>query len=269
MNIVSKWLILIVVQVVGPSTTKPSVPENVVIHGTVRDPYGGVIWRARVQSKDLEGTEPSQTPERQGLAQSLETDQYGQFALKLPPGSYRVCVTGGEAFTPNCRDVDAKMGGDLTVDFCFCFYAVYKQNHEPVASEVMDQRLRALAGKDATDCGHVEVNARTEEASACAMRTFKAHKAFFVRYDMEGIDAALADGIATDSAGNGYGIIFDSMGLNSSGLPKGATMPDGSHTVVLACPRPLKLRKAVRGKVTCFGESQHFFWDEAEGSHSK
>ena len=90
------------------------------------------------------------------------------------------------------------------------------------------------------------------------MRAFLRHNPFYVQYDMKGIDAELSDSAAVYSAGNAYGVIFDSLGTDMVSLPKGASTPDDSHTVALPCPKPVKLRTSKGGNVTCFKESRHF-----------
>ena len=148
--------------------------------------------------------------------------------------------------------------GDVTADFSLDLDPVLLKALQPAESEVMDQRLAILAGKDAINCGSSPVKGNPEGVNRCARDAFRRHKAFYVRYWFQGIDAEISDGLAFDGSGAGYGVVFDSMGFSDEGLKKGASMPDGSHTVVLRCPSPVKLRKTRTGTLSCFKKSKPF-----------
>ncbi len=257
-------------QAITPPAQNPVPSDRSVLHGIVRDPYGAVVWRALVTVSEVSrengsGTKP-QEPKTLKPVAKLNTNDSGQYSVEVPPGTYQVCVTQKE-FTTNCRIAQAESGRDFAADFSLVFDPVYKQAHDPADPEVMDRRLHKLAGAKAIDCGRVAVNESAEKSTACALDAFHRSNPFHVSYEMKGIDAQLSDGVALDSSGNGYGVIFDSLGVSGENLPKGATMPDGSHTVVLGCPRPIKLRKTKNGKVTCFKSSQQFFWDDGAAKH--
>ena len=233
-------------------------PQQSVLHGSVRDEKGAVVWPASVEVTEItdDARPPQNVPssEEEGLTASAYTDNHGQFRIALPHGYYQVCAGGGQ-FPRYCQNIHIESGKEATAGFVFTL--------GPADSEVMDQRLRKLAGTGAIDCGHVLVNSAPQKATTCAMQALRHHKAFYVRYDAAGIDAQLADGIAMDSSRNTYGVIFDSMGLSESSLTKNTYMPDGWHTVVLRCPKPAKLRLMKNGKVSCFRTSI-FFWDPGE-----
>jgi hypothetical protein len=76
----------------------------------------------------------------------------------------------------------------------------------------MDQHLRELAGPEAVDCGRVRVRESPDRATQCA---FKAQKPFYVRYDIQGIDSAVAGGLAAATVEKVYAVEFDSMGWAS------------------------------------------------------
>jgi hypothetical protein len=112
------------------------------------------------------------------------------------------------------------------------------------------------------DCGRVERKESPKRATACALRAYKNHKGFYVRYDEKGIgDSESTHGIAGDTSGSVFYVSFDSMGLNNEHLPPGATMPDGFHTIIYPCPQPARLR-ASRGT----GERNCFAGDRWLGS---
>jgi len=247
--------ILLLFTLLGAQTTSV---KNPVLEGTVKDLNGAVVWHALVQI-----TRP---PQEQGLVRSpqepgksnpsatVETDEHGKFSTDLPPGLYQVCVSG-KGFIKTCRDAHAEDGKAVTIDFSLGFDPAYM----PADTEVMDQRLRTLAGNGAIDCGEVPVDGDPAKASSCAMKASRQHKAFYVRYDARGIDAQLVDGLASNAKNDTYAVIFGSLGV-SSDEAQDATRPDGDHTIVMECPKPTKIRKAKNGKLTCFHQRGKFFW---------
>jgi hypothetical protein len=239
--------------------TQVSSVKNSVVQGTVKDLNGAVIWHALVQiSKPLQEQRLARSPQEPGKSNSsatLETDAHGKFSTDLSPGLYQVCVSG-KGFMKTCRDAQAEDGKAVTLDFSPGFDPAYM----PAASEVMDQRLRKLAGPTAIACGHVKVNASPKNATACVRRAFSQGKPFYVRYDVIGIDAEIAGGLVSKGSHNAYAVSFDSIGLSTEGLTDSETMPDGSHTVVTPCPKPVKIRKDSQGRATCFKKNQKPRW---------
>jgi hypothetical protein len=113
----------------------------------------------------------------------------------------------------------------------------------------MDQHLRELAGPEAVDCGRVRVRESPDRATQCA---FKAQKPFYVRYDIQGIDSAVAGGLAAATVEKVYAVEFDSMGWASNGLPKTSKLSSDHHLITTPCPKPVKLLKTGSGRLTCF-----------------
>lgn len=233
--------------------------KNPVLQGTVRDLNGAVIWHALIQiTRAPEEQSPARSPQgttRSNPLATVETDQHGQFSIDLPPALYRVCA-GGKGFMKTCQDVHVEGGKDLTHDFSLGFDPAYM----PADAKVMDQRLRAIAGSGAIDCGNVPVDGNPARATSCAMKAYRRHKAFYVRYEARGVDAQLIDGLASNSKSDAYAVIFDSLGVSGSDQAQDATRPDGDYTIVMQCPKPTKIREAKNGKLTCFHEERKFFW---------
>lgn len=236
--------------------TQASSVNNSVVQGTVKDLNGAVIWHALVQITGApQEQEPVKEPDKSKLSATVETNQHGKFSADLPPGSYQICVSG-KGFIKACRDAQAEDGKAVSLDFSLGFDPAYM----PADTEVMDQRLRAIAGNGAIDCGEVPVDGDPAKASSCAMKASRQHKAFYVRYRARGIDAQLIDGLAGDSKSDIYAVIFDSLGVSANDQAPDAMRPDGDHTIVMECPKPTKIRKAKNGKLTCFHQGQKFFW---------
>jgi hypothetical protein len=241
---------------ISPAST--SAPEEMIVHGTVKDPYGAVTYaRIEISAVEQKKTSSNDTQTAKPKPIILDTNPYGRYSVQLPAAIYEICASG-RGFITSCRIVQAGNGGHVAVNFSLDLDPVFKKANEPADSGVMDQRLAILAGKDAINCGSVPVKGTAQRANRCARDSFKQHKAFYVRYQFQGIDSEILDGLAFDGSGAGYGVVFDSMGFSSEGLEKGASMPDGSHTVVLSCPKPLKLRKTPAGSLSCFKRSRPF-----------
>ena len=111
----------------------------------------------------------------------------------------------------------------------------------------MDWRSRWLMGVSGIDCGEVEVNGDPAVKTACALNAQSQGKPFRIRYNIQGIDAAVAGGIVRTPSGDLFAISFD-------GNPHGA-----GYTSLLAqrsnqslCPKPYHLWVNPKGRVNCF-----------------
>jgi hypothetical protein len=103
-------------------------------------------------------------------------------------------------------------------------------------NDLVQQKLRELAGNAAADCGRHEIQAQGTElttASNCALNAAKDKKAFYVGYDMPGMTTAIA--------GNAEGKLY---AVQSQGSGPAAQLESG--------PCPAELRVASSGRVTCF-----------------
>jgi hypothetical protein len=112
----------------------------------------------------------------------------------------------------------------------------------PKSGDAVQQKLQALAGSGATDCGRLksqtpEKPGQMESASACAMDAAKQKHAFYVVYELPGMIVALA--------GNSEGKLFSVQ----SQQPENA--PAGTVAELTTAPCPAELRIAQSGRVTC------------------
>jgi hypothetical protein len=117
---------------------------------------------------------------------------------------------------------------------------------------VLSNRLRQFAGEGATDCGSVGLGQEPDTASSCALKIHADGKPFYVSYKVQGIDTQIAIGFAADATGNAYALEYDSGGWSSEGLGKNLQLSDGNHITIERCAKPVNLRKARSGRITCF-----------------
>ena len=103
----------------------------------------------------------------------------------------------------------------------------------------MEDKLKELAGKDATNCGHLQSQAtdQMDAAAKCAMQAAQAKRPFYVAYDLPGMTVAIA--------GNSEGKLF-SVGS------QGANAQTGNASGLASGDCPTSLRVAPSGRVTCF-----------------
>jgi len=235
----------------GKSGNAITQQAKTVVRGIVVDHTGSVVPNFTVEMRASAPGSPAATQTTASLALTAQTNQAGEFSADLPPGSYEVCVA---RFPKSCRTVLVEEAPKSSE------YMRLQINpaDDPASSELLDNHIRAIAGPDAKDCGRVHREDSPKEATKCALRAYKSHKAFHVRYDDKGIgDSEGAHAMAGDSNGNVYSLWFDSMGMDTGHLPLGATMPDGFHTKIIPCSQPVRLRGTrTGGELTCFADGR-------------
>jgi hypothetical protein len=225
----------------------PSIEARRSISGVVIDNTGAVVPNFSVEVWKIDNSVRAG-----GTAPAIDTVQTGgdgRFSFELLLGSYEICA---KRFPASCRTVRV----DKTPNKLEPLVLKINPADDQASSEVLDSRIRTIAGPHADDCGHVRAKESSNKATACALLAFKHHKAFYVRYDESGFDSEVAEAVAGDSRGNVYSVSFDSMGINPAWMPPGVTMPDGYHTKVVPCSQPVRLRKTQEGKLTCFGDGR-------------
>jgi hypothetical protein len=235
----------------GPASQNP-IPQTPAddtgkIRGVVIDHTGAVVANFTVEIRKGEDSAA-----KSGVAPHIlakQTDKDGQFSFNLAAGSYEVCA---KRFPASCHRVRVKEGESKLEPLVLKIDPA----DDPAPSELLDRRLQRIAGPGAHNCGHVRVNENPTNATACALVALKHRRPFYVRYDESGIDSEVADGIAGDSTGDVYSVGFDSMAINPGWMPAGASMPDGFHTKVIPCSKPVRVRKNHHGKLVCFGDGR-------------
>lgn len=121
-------------------------------------------------------------------------------------------------------------------------HALIRDHLKPLAGGT---RGNVLDCRDATPSGSKVANAD------CAIAALAQHRGFFILYHPQGIDSFVLEGLSGDSAGNVYEIRYDSMGFETDDAPAGITMTEGGHVLIAPCPKPVTLRKAADGILTC------------------
>jgi hypothetical protein len=74
----------------------------------------------------------------------------------------------------------------------------------------LEDELRDVAGRGATNCGRVPVGADGAAVDGCVVTAFSDGRAFYARYDVQGIDSLVARGIAGDPKGQVTLFLWDS-----------------------------------------------------------
>jgi hypothetical protein len=115
------------------------------------------------------------------------------------------------------------------------------------AGDRMEQESGLLMGNQGIDCGRVKVRGNPKSATECALKAQAAGKPFRVRYDIMGIDSAVAGGIVRTPAGQLYALSFD-------GDPAGQGGTSDSRQVLgkSQCPQPVHLWVNPNGRINCF-----------------
>ena len=221
----------------------------VTIRGRVVDQIGAVMGNATVLfrakksgSCDLEG----------GTAEFIAvTNQYGEFSVAAAPGLYGVWVQG----LHDCAEVTlSEASPPLTLKV-----NPAREVEEPDPS-LPESRHQKIAGPAAKNCGRVGIGKDRARATACAMQAYKDHKAFYVIFDEQGIDAEVTTGMAWNGKDVPYFVEYDSMGLADYPLPLGTTQPDGSHTMVIRCSKPVRVFVNQYGEADCFKDKEQ--WEQ-------
>jgi hypothetical protein len=138
--------------------------------------------------------------------------------------------------------------------FCaasLCFFSlVALVGQEADTSGLMDHRMRSIAGNGAVDCGRVRINGDPQASLRCARKAISQRRAFFVRFDMSGMDSFLSEGFVGDGSGKVYSVKFDSLGW---GPAPDVEILDDSHDAVEICPKRVRIRTELSSKGVFMG----------------
>jgi hypothetical protein len=128
--------------------------------------------------------------------------------------------------------------------------AAYSQWREAAP---IKNRMTALAGGGAINCGTVRPWTDPKPSSDCVLKSFENRRPFYILYATQeiSIDSHFIDGLAGDKSGNLYNVEFSSMGWSSVGVPSTAQLLDGGHIFVEPCSKPIALGKNIYKGLTC------------------
>ncbi len=110
------------------------------------------------------------------------------------------------------------------------------------AADAVEQKLRELAGNNATNCGRVGMGAELKPLADCALQANGARKPFYVAYDLPGLTVALA----ASPDGKLYSVQAQSADGGDASKPAPAAL---SQVTSAECPAPLRVAQS--GRVTC------------------
>ena len=94
----------------------------------------------------------------------------------------------------------------------------------------LDPRVRESAGQGATSCGRVPLGGDQAAAHRCAVEARRAGRAFWVQWQLQGIDSDAWNGLAFAANGTGYSYLWDDD-------RRGGTNLGGSRTQRAHCAR--------------------------------
>jgi hypothetical protein len=133
-----------------------------------------------------------------------------------------------------------------------CLSATVLSSSRSEQSKV-ENRLRKLAGRGATDCGYVGPQTDPSVSSECVLKSFANRQPFYVLYDTQElrVDSYFIDALAGDKSGSLFDVEFSSRGWDAHALPAGAKLLDGRHILVEPCQKPIALGKSIYKGLTC------------------
>lgn len=115
-------------------------------------------------------------------------------------------------------------------------------------SDLLEKRSEKLAGPGAVECGRVGIRADPKAATACALAAQEAGKPFRIRYDLQGIDSAVAVAIVRTPSGKVDALNYDSD-------PSGGGRRGGGVVYPTSCPEPVHLWVNPSGRINCFQQA--------------
>jgi len=74
----------------------------------------------------------------------------------------------------------------------------------------LNKAMRLRAGKDAIDCGRTRSDDDSDTTDQCVAKAREEKRPFIARYDLQGIDSIVADGVAGNAEGEIYVFRYDS-----------------------------------------------------------
>jgi hypothetical protein len=126
---------------------------------------------------------------------------------------------------------------------------------EEYAAPGMVNRLAALAGGDAENCGRVARNQKPRKASDCARRAYADRRPFFVSYDQNAVDRGYTLGFAGDRNGGLYFVQYMYVGWPTQPPSENVRFSDDNRIRFGPCPKPLLFERN-NGELTCIPSTE-------------
>jgi hypothetical protein len=121
------------------------------------------------------------------------------------------------------------------------------------SDRVFRERLKAIAGGNAADCGNAPSNGPQDTVATCGLNAFQDHKPFFLGYYTRyGTALGFAYGLAADSEGSVFSVTYRSIRAFPAVAPDRHTrLTDDNHIRITECIKPVKLAKDEHGVLGC------------------
>lgn len=217
------------------------------------DQVGAVVANATVLFRTKEAGGCALENGRPSSTIAAQTNQFGEFSANLPPAVYAVWI---QSFPKRCMEFTVTEASRKAEPLNLKI-SPGDEIHDPTLPE---SRFQKIAGPAAKVCGRVGIKKDRVPATACAMRAYKHHKAFYVIYDEAGIDSFISGGMAWNGKELPYYIWYDSMGVSYDLPSPGSILPYDSDTHLTACSKPVRVYVNESGEVDCVLERE--LWEQ-------
>jgi hypothetical protein len=132
------------------------------------------------------------------------------------------------------------------------------QGPRPEISSVLTERLKAISGGKAIDCGTTSFTIADAAVSACGQKSYQDSKPFFLSYIRSGGVLASGYGLARDVTGNVFAVNYQGFRPFPAVAPNRHTkLADNNHTRIIECIKPITLGKTEAGILTCITPVNH------------
>jgi hypothetical protein len=120
------------------------------------------------------------------------------------------------------------------------------------SAKVFLERLRAISGKEAQDCGTTSWSEPDASVSDCGLKAFRDHKPFFLGYNQQyGEDVWFSYGLAASSAGDVFTVTYQLTGFPPVAPTRHTQLMDDNHSRMTECIKPVTLGRTTEGLLAC------------------
>ncbi|HSS98960.1 MAG TPA: hypothetical protein VLK33_18120 [Terriglobales bacterium] len=116
--------------------------------------------------------------------------------------------------------------------------------------QFLNKKLQDLAGEGAINCGRVHIGQDPSLPTNCGLKAFAARKTFYVRYDIEGIDAEAAIGFSFENVQSAHSVKYV-RSLAATYNPFLLDSRFAGRLTVAPCLVPIKLVVTKTGFLIC------------------